>query len=463
MAMGKRNKGQQPTLWIETAQLCSGPGHPFYSRLNKLLDEHGFDAFVEDACASSYADTMGRPSMPPAVYFRLLLVGYFEGLDSERGIAWRLADSLSLRRFCGYGLTDATPDHSTLSRTRRLLSDEVHAAVFGWVLTVLLKAGLVKGKTLGLDATTLEANAAMRSIVRRDSGESYPEYLKGLAEADGEPDASRRELARKDRKRKKKASNKYWKNPHDPDAKITKMKDGRTHLAHKAEHVVDLSSGAVVAVTLQPADRGDTTSQEESLEEAAENLANLLDDEAAVKLSEANLLKEVVADRGYHSDAVLKTHRKVGIRSYISEPKRPRRRWRGDKEAQEAVYANRRRLRGERSKALHRLRAEKAERSFAHCYETGGMRRVHLRGHSNIRKRLLVHVAGFNLGLAMRQLLGSGTPRELQARLRAFLLLLQALHRALWRPLRVRDRFGTPRIIGIGLQTWSTLGHLVKA
>lgn len=434
MAMGRRNKGQQPTLWIETAQLATGPGHPFYSRLNKLLDKHGFDAFVEGSCASFYAETMGRPSMPPAVYFRLLLVGYFEGLDSERGIAWRLADSLSLRKFCGYGLADPTPDHSTLSRTRRLLSVEMHAAVFGWVLQVLLKAGLVKGKTLGLDATTLEANAAMRSIVRQDSGESYPEYLKRLAEAEGEPAANRVELSRMDRKRKKKASNKDWRNPHDPDAKIAKMKDGRTHLAHKAEHVVDLSSGAVVAVTIQPADRGDTTSQEESLEEAAENLAKLLDEETASELSEENLLKEVVADRGYHSNAVLETHRKVGIRSYISEPKRPRRRWRGRKEAQEAVYANRRRLRGERSKGLHRLRAEKVERSFAHCYETGGMRRIHLRGHANIRKRVLVHVAAFNLGLAMRQLLGSGTPRELRARVRALLVSFLVLSKAFIRP-----------------------------
>ena len=223
------------------------------------------------------------------------------------------------------------------------------------MLAVLLKAGLVKGKTLGLDATTLEANAAMRSIVRRDSGESYPEYLKRLAEEGGQPDASRSELARKDRTRKKKGSNKDWKHPHDPDVKITKMKDGRTHLAHKAEHVVDLESGAVVALTVQPADRGDTSSHEESLEEAAQNLAELLDEEDGAKLSEENLLKEVVADRGYHSNAVLETHRKVGIRSYIAEPKRPRRRWRGKKEAQKAVYANRRRLRGEGQKSAASL------------------------------------------------------------------------------------------------------------
>ncbi len=228
MAMGKRPKMAQSRLWIETSQLASSPGHPFYKRLSELFKEHGFDSFVEGLSAPFYAERMGRPSLPPTVYFRLMLVGYFEGLDSERGIAWRLADSLSLREFCGYALSDATPDHSTISRTRRLLSEEAHCAVFGWVLGLLLKTGLLRGKTLGLDATTLEASAAMRSIVRRDSGESYPEYLKLLAKDDEE--LSRRELARRDRKRKKKTSNKDWKNPHDPDPKITKMKDGRMHL-----------------------------------------------------------------------------------------------------------------------------------------------------------------------------------------------------------------------------------------
>jgi transposase len=245
---------------------------------------------------------------------------------------------------------------------------------------------LLKGKTLGLDATTLEAAIAMRSIVRRDSGESYPEYLQKLAEADGEPALSRQELVRKDRKRKKKTSNKDWTNPHDPDAKIAKMKDGRTHMAHKAEHAVDLESGAVVAVTIQPADRGDTTSQQETLEEAGENLANLLDDEEASEtVFEEKLLLEVVADRGYHSDAVLDTHSKLGIRTYISEPERPRRRWKGRTEAQKALYANRRRVRGVRGRKLSRQRAEKVERSFAHCYETGGLRRIHLRGQDNFR------------------------------------------------------------------------------
>lgn len=431
MSMGKRDT-PQGELWVAATDLARAPGHPFYKRLNEVLDHYGFDRFVEERCQRFYAERMGRPSLPPAVYFRLFLVGYFEGLASERAIAWRLADSLSLRRFCGYELSTATPDHTTISRTRRLLDEETHGAVFSWVLKVLRRSKLLRGKTLGIDATTLEANGAMRSIVRRDSGEAYPEYLRSLAEAEGESAPSQQELVRQDRKRKKKTSNKDWKNPHDPDAKITKMKDGRTDLAYKAEHAVDLETGAVVAVTVQPADRGDTQSQAETLEEAAEQLVEALDDEEADSGSEdGSLLREVVADRGYHSDAVLRGHREMGIRSYIAEPKRPRRRWKNKEEEQKAVYANRRRMQGTRGRKLSRLRAEVVERSFAHCYETGGLRRTSLRGLDNLRKRLLIHVAGFNLALLVRKLFGVGTPRGLQGAAARFLALLEILWRLL--------------------------------
>jgi transposase len=438
MAMGKRDREPQGNLWVETAELARAPGHPFYRRLNELLECERFDEFVEQQCQRFYAEGIGRPSMPPAVYFRLLLVGYFEGLNAERAIAWRLADSLSLRQFCGYELNAQTPDHSTLSRTRRLLDEEVHGAIFSWVLGVLAKEGLIRGKTLGVDATTLEANAAMRSIVRRDSGEDYAGYLRGLAEACGEPTAERQELARRDRKRKKKTSNRDWKNPHDPDSKITRMKDGRTGLAHKAEHAVDLDTGAVVAVTVQPADRGDCSSQEETLEETAGRLIDAMDHEGSeTEPEDEALLREIVADRGYHSSAVLASHRAMGIRSYIAEPKRPRRRWKGKnrKQEQEALYANRRRLKGNRARRLSRLRAERVERSFAHCYETGGLRRSYSRGHDNLRKRLLVHVAGFNLGLLMRQLFGFGKPRCLQGATGRLVALLIGLVRIIC-PLR---------------------------
>ena len=414
MAMGRRQKQRQGQLWVESKHLAKGPGHPFYGRLNEVLAKYGFDGFVEGLSEKFYSAGLGRPSLPPAVYFRLLLIGYFEGIDSERGIAWRVADSLTLREFLGYGPTEASPDHSTMSRTRRLIDVQTHQEVFTWVVGVLAKEELLRGKTLGIDATTLEANAALRSIVRRDTGDSYQEFLVGLAKASGIETPRRDDLARLDRRRTKKASNKDWRHPYDPDAKITKMKDGRTHLAHKAEHAVDMETGAVVAVTLQPADRGDTASIETTLDEAMGVLSDVAEDEQAAEALSDQRLAEVVADKGYHSNAVLRARAKLGIRTYVSEPKRGRRNWHGQSAEKKAVYANRRRIRSQRGKQLLRRRGELIERSFAHCYETGGMRRTHLREHPNILKRLLIHVAGFNLGLLMRHRYGIGKPRVLQ-------------------------------------------------
>jgi transposase len=411
MAMGKREREQQSNFWVATSALPAAASHPFYERVNQILAARRFDDFVESECRKFYHERLGRPSLPPAVYFRLMLIGYFEGLDSERGIAWRMADSLGLRRFLGYALTDTTPDHSTISRTRRLIDVETHEAIFGWVLGVLADSDLLKGKTLGLDATTLEANAALKSIVRRDTGESYQQFLTGLAQQSGIATPTREELAKLDRKRKKKTSNDDWQNPHDPDAKVTKMKDGRTHLAHKAEHAVDLDTGAIVAVTIQPADRGDTTSMTETIATAADNLVSVITSGAGEgKISEA-VVSELVADKGYHSNAALLAH--DDLRTYISEPDRGRRNWAGKRAERDAVYANRRRIRSRRGRRLMRQRGELIERSFAHCYDTGGMRRTHLRGHDNIFKRVLLHVAGFNLSLVMRKLLGAGTPRGL--------------------------------------------------
>jgi len=408
---------------VATQDLPQTAAHPFYARLNQILDQHDFDRHVEGLCQPFYADEVGRPGLPPGRYFRLLLIGYFEGLDAERAIAWRAADSLALRKFLGLVLPEAPPDHSTISRTRRLIDLETHEAVFTWMLQRLADAGLVKGKTVGVDATTLEANAALRSIVRRDTGESYQDFLTKLAQASGIETPTRADLARMDRKRKKKGSNDDWTHPHDPDAKITKMKDGRTHLAHKAEHAVDLKTGAIVSVTVQDADEGDTTTSQETLIEAAEQVEAVLPD--------GNGIEEVVGDKGYHSNQSLVDLEAVGVRSYISEPDRGRRNWKKHPDARDAVYRNRRRIRGARGLRLLRLRGERLERPFAHLYETGGMRRVHLRGHTNIRKRLLIHASGFNLGLLMRHLIGVGTPRALQGRLRAVLAGLLTLIRSL--------------------------------
>jgi transposase len=259
-------------MWVVTAELPKSPGHPFYTRLNALLDAVDFDQFVEGQCARFYAPVMGRPSLAPGRYFRLLLVGYFEGIDSERGIAWRASDSLAVRSFLRLPVDEPSPDHTTISRTRRAIDLETHRGVFTWVQQRLVEAGLLKGKTIAIDATTLEANAAMRSIVRRDTEQSYQEFLTGLAQASGIETPTREDLARLDRKRQKTTSNQDWKHPWDPDAKVTKMKDGRTHLAHKAEHAVDLDTGAIVAVTVQGADRGDTTTIIETAIAAAEQI-----------------------------------------------------------------------------------------------------------------------------------------------------------------------------------------------
>ena len=404
--MGRvRDDGSQQSMWVATADLPQSAGHPFYERLNRILEAAGFDAFVEGLCAPFYA-VMGRPSPAPGRYFRLLLIGYFEGLDSERGIAWRAEDSLSMRAFLRLAAPAAPPDHSTISRTRRLFPVETHQAVFTWVLEQLAGAGLVAGKTLGVDATTLEANAAMRSIVRRDTGEDYTAFLTRLATASGIETPTAEELARFDRKRKKKTSNKDWTHPHDPDAKVAKMKDGSTHLAHKVEHAVDLETGAVVGVTIQGADKGDTATMAETLVTATEQVETVLPEAAGVA--------EVVADKGYHSNETMVDLAAVEVRSYIAEPDRGRRSWKNAPEARDAVYGNRRRVRGKRGRRLLRRRGELVERPFAHLFETGGMRRVHLRGHSNILKRLLVHVAGLNLGLLLRQAIGAGTPRGLR-------------------------------------------------
>jgi transposase len=433
MAMGRRtDRERTPEMWIAVNDLPVTGGHPFYQRLNQVLDTHGFDAFVEAQCAPFYAATVGRPSLTPGTYFRLLLIGYFEGIDSERGIAWRTADSLALRGFLGLGLEEAPPDHSTISRTRRLIDLETHRAVFTWILQILATADLVRGKTIGVDATTLEANAALRSIVRRDSGETYHEFLTRLAHASGIETPTRDDLARLDRKRPKKGRNKDWRHPHDPDARITKMKDGRTHLAHKAEHAVDMETGAIVGVTVQGADQGDTTTIAETVTAAAEDLEAV----AVATDGETAVIEEVVADKGYHSNQVLVDLAALDLRTYIAEPDRGRRRWKKKAAARDAVYANRRRIHGGRGLALLRQRSERLERPNAHLYETGALRRTHLRGHPNILKRLLVHIGGFNLGLLMRTLFGIGTPRSLQGRMGALVACLVTLWmrtNAFWR------------------------------
>jgi transposase len=348
-----------------------------------------------------------------------MMIGFFEGLESERGIAWRLADSLTLRQFLSIGLDEQTPDHVTISRTRRLIGAEAHQRIFTWVLERLAQGGLLKGKTIGVDSTTLEANAAMKSIVRRDTGESYNGYLKRIAEAEGVDATDASALRRMDRKRRKKTSNEDWESPSDGEAEITKLKDGRTALAYKAENAVDMETGAIVAVTTHGGAVADTATVEATVIEAGVAVAELITETTPEGKYEVHPggVEEVVADKGYHSNDVAVGFGEMEVRTYIAEPERGPRNWEGKKAEKEAVYANRRRIRDERGKRLQRQRGEKLERNFAHQFDTGGMDRLYVRGIGNVHKKLLIQAAACNLALLMRSLYGAGKPRAAHDRI----------------------------------------------
>ena len=411
MALGKRRDEQQE-MWVATTSLPKSEGHAFYRKLNRLLAEADFDRTIEKICEPHYHQQLGRPSIPPGIYFRMLLVGYFEGIGSQRGIAWRCGDSLSLREFLGIPLTEETPDHSSLTRVRDRLPLEVHTAVFQLVLQLAAEKGLLKGKTVAVDSTTLEANAAMKSIVRRDTGEDWNDYLRRLLkEEQGIENPTDEELRRFDRQRKnKRVSNEEWMSPTDPDSRIAHMKDGRTHLAYKAEHVVDLETEVVLAASIRPANEADVDTMVDSVMEAQTNLS-----EAGIEVE----IKEAVADKGYHATDTLELADSLGIRTYIPEPKRKgngKRNWQDvPEEKRQAVLNNRRRTRGERSKRLQRLRSEIVERSFAHICETGGARRSWLCSIQKVQKRYLIAAVARNLGLVMRKLFNMGTARGQQA------------------------------------------------
>ena len=416
MAMGKRGTEEQRDLFVMADKLPRSPGHVFYDKLNGLLREGGFDRHVEALCEPHYAKGKGRPSVPPGVYFRMLVVGYFEGINSQRGIAWRCSDSLSLRKFLGIALGDDSPDHSSLSYIRNRLPFAVHRDVFIWILALAQEKKLLKGKTVAVDSTTLEANAAMKSIERRDTGEDWNEYLTRLMKEEGLLDdradddpPSADELRKFDRSREnKRVSNDEWLSPTDPDSRITKMKDGTTHLAYKAEHVVDLDTEMIVAAEIYHADQADTRTLEDSVNAAQTNQR---------EAGSEQQIKDVVADKGYHANEQLEAmHEHTPYRTYIPEPQSPHdRTWTDKPPAQkEAVYANRRRTRGERGRKLQRLRSEKTERTFAHVCETGGARRTWLTGIDKLRKRYLMSAAAHNLGVLMRVLFNMGTPRGLQ-------------------------------------------------
>jgi transposase len=436
MAMGRKKPVQQP-LFVRSDELARGPRHRFYEKLNELLDGAGFDAFVEQLCEPFFAaeGKAGRVSTRPGVYFRMLFIGYFEGIESERGICWRVEDSLSLRAFLGIAPHETSPDHSTLSRMRSRLGAEVYEQVFHFVMRVLNEQGLLRGRVAGVDSTYLRADASMKSIVRRGSGEGYKSYLKKLAKKAGIENPTDEDARRMDRGRDKKTSNGEWVSPTDPDAQITRLKDGRTRLGYKAQNTVDMETGAILAAEILPATTPDGESVITSVEQANANIAAARDDDDDHNDSgttvPADGIKEVVGDKGFHKASTIKRLADAGVRTYFPERKqRGQRRWKnnGGRATAIAVYQNRARLESRKSKRLQRRRGELLERTFAHLCETGSHRRTRLRGRENVQKRYLMQAAAFNLGLVMRQLVGHGTPRALAgAAERLFALIANAL------------------------------------
>ena len=441
MALGKR-KPKQEELFIPTAKLATGPGHPFYAKLNAVLADAGFDECVERLCAPYYKEG-GRPGIPPGVYFRMLLIGYFEGLDSQRGIAWRCADSLALRTFLGFAITEDTPVHVSMTMIRQRLPESAYDKVFVFVLSLLEQKGLLRGKAVAIDATTLEANAAMKSIVRKDSGEDWKQYLQGLAQAEGIENPTEVDLRRLDRGRTdKKVSNEQWASPTDPDSRIAKMKDGRTHLAYKAEHAVDVESEAIVATTVTFADKADPQSAPATLSLAEANL---------VLAGSETEIAEVVMDKGYHDNGWLADLTARGVRTYIPERRQKTRRWTNKPAEYETAFrANRRRVRGNKGRQLNRWRSERCERTFAHVCETGGGRRSWLRGQSNVSKAHTLKCAAYNLGLLLRKVWGMCKPRNAKAGAAGLFLTLWAV----WTLIAVITRDTTNRQHGWLLDPW---------
>jgi len=429
MSMGRREDQQAP-MWLSGPELARSPGHRFYEKLNELLSEAKFDRRVEQMCTAYFEadDKPGRPSIAPGVYFRMLFVGYFEGIESERGLEWRCADSLSLRSFLGVPMDERVPDHSSLSRMRTRVDGEVYDEVFRLVLGIVESKGLLRGKVAGVDSTYLRADASMKSIVRKDTGDDYRAYLKKLCEAQGIENPTVEDARRMDRARKgKKVSNKDWQSPTDADARIVRLKDGRTRLGYKAEHVVDLDTGAVVAAEVYSAEQADPATLRPSLEAARENVDAAREESArdeghddappppAAPTGEPRPTIEVVADKGYHKVELLFDLGRAEYRTYIPVPDQKGQRQFTDKGgmlAREAFHHNRARVRRDKGKKLLRLRGERIERTFAHACETGAHRRVRLRGRDNVRKRYIAHIAALNLGLVMRTLFGHGTPRQ---------------------------------------------------
>ncbi len=439
-------KTAQQALWIPTQDIVQTPAHSFYDRLDHALDTIGFADQVRELCQPFYDDQgRGRPGVDPFVYFKMLMVGFFENLASERGIAARCQDSLAIRSFLRYDLTEPTPDHSTLSVIRTRLGDEVFEQAFALVLQALKRAGLLRGKNLGIDASTLEANASMRSLEKRLTGESYAAYVRGLAAADGVNIKDPAAVQRYDRTRKdKRLPNAEWHNPHDVDAKIGKTKRGSFRMIHKAEHTVDLETGAIVDVDILPGDQSDSADLAARVAGIQARLRATLGEGEAKDAGDhdhttasTTAIATITTDKGYYDTEQLRRLQAAGIETVMPDRIENRRVDRLNAGQHAALRAARASVQTKEGRALGKLRAERVERTFAHVLDCGGARRTTLRGLANIRKRYLIQAMTCNLSLLMRTLIGIGTTKQaVAARLAALLSELFRRHRAMARSLR---------------------------
>jgi transposase len=407
----RKDAAEQSSFWIATSDLPSTPVHSFYSKLDRAFVEMGFGDRVRELCQPFYAMDArrgGRPGIDPEVYFKMLLIGFFEDLPSERGIAARCADSLSIRTFLHYELDENTPHHSSFTVIRQRLGPEVYEQVFGVVLQALNEKGLFKGRRLGIDASVIEANASLASLEHRLTGEAYAEYVKRLAEAAGVDPKDDAAVRRFDRKRPgRKTSNAEWQNPHDPDAKVGRTKRGATRMIYKAEHVVDLETGAIVDADVRPGDEHDTADLADRLLAAESRMIKALGD-----ARDTERMEMVVADKGYFKLEEIALLQGVGVQTVVSDPHVNRRLDKLTDEDRGALEGARSAVQSELGKQLTRDRAEKVERSFEHVLDCGGARRTTLRARENIRKRYLIQAACANLSLLMRHLIGVGTPKQ---------------------------------------------------
>jgi transposase len=415
---GKKEKAAQPEFWVATQEVAKSPKSTFYSKLDETLESFHFAAKVREICAPAYKQTgTGRPGIDPVVYLKMIMVGFFEDLPSERGIAARCADSMSIRAFLKYELDEKTPDHSSFTVIRQRLGLDLYERIFTLTLQALREHGLLRGKNLGIDSSVIEANASLRALVNRNTEEQYWDYVKRLAAENGIDPDDAAAVRKFDRNRPGKGSNQEWMNPYDPDAKIGRTKDGATDMIYKPEAVVDLDTGAIVQAQVHVGDQADHKEMATRVLEAQQSI-----NKATGEKLDTLTVNTVTSDKGYYAVNELQALQEEDIRTVIADPIDNRRLDKLEPNQKKAVLAARRSAKSASGKDLLRRRGMHIERSFAHILDCGGMRRTTLRGWENLNKRFKLAAAFYNLSQLMRKLFGIGTPKQLAAGGRLFFL-----------------------------------------